>query len=131
MEDRVKVRYIYCYWLVVWVILYLSGIINISPWFSLACGILFTIVFLNSIPNINHNYIIICLIWHFILLMLVRCELDIHTIAFNIFIFSIYIIFLWLCNTSFNKIYFIEITQYYIDRPFSLSEYVKSIVYNV
>jgi hypothetical protein len=131
MEDRVKVRYIYCYWLVLWVILYLLGIFTISPWFSIACGILFTIIFLNSIKNINHNYIIVCLIWHFVLLMLVKCDLSIYTIAVNIIIFCLYLIFLWSSNTSFSQIYFIEITKYYENRPFSISNYIKSIIYNV
>ena len=131
MDERVKVRYIYCYWLVLWVILYLLGITNISPWFSLSIGILFTIVFLNSIPNINHNYISICLLWHFILLLSVKCDLSIYTISINILVFGIYLLFLWLSNTSFKQIYFVEITDYYKDKPFSLSKYVKSIIYNV
>ena len=130
-EIRIKVRYIYCYWLVLWVILYKIGIITISPSISLIAGIIFTIFFLNSIEDIDYRYIIICLFWHIVLLMLVKVDLSKKAIFYNIFIFTLYMFYLTLSGKSFQYIYFDKITEYYKGRPFSLKRYITNIIQNV
>ncbi len=130
-EIRIKVRYIYCYWLVLWVVLYKLGIITISPSISLIAGIIFTIFFLNSIEDIDYRYIIICLFWHIVLLMLVKVDLSKKAIFYNIFIFTLYMFYLALSDKSFQYIYFDKITKYYKGRSFSLKRYITNIIQNV
>tara|TARA_B100001758_G_C18384714_1_gene599372 strand:- start:1109 stop:1507 length:399 start_codon:yes stop_codon:yes gene_type:complete len=130
-EVRVKIRNIYCYWLVLWFILYKIGFISVSPWISLLTGIVFTFFFLLSIENIDYRYIIICLFWHIVLLLLVTKDTSSKAIFYNIFIFTLYMLFLHFTGKSFQNVYFKKITSYYNNREFSLSKYIKNIIQNM
>lgn len=129
--NRVKVRDIYCYWLILWVLLYNFNIISINPFPSLLLGLIFTIIFLNTIPNIDTRFIWICVFWHIVLLLMVDINYDKKTLLINILVFLIYILYLNFTNNSFYKVYFIDIVKYYKNRPFSLKKYISSIVSNI
>ena len=114
-----------------WVILYKLNLITVSPAVSLSIALPFTILFLNSIENIDIRYIFICVFWHILLLLLVKFDWSYPSILWNLGIFAVYLFFLDLSNTSFKEIYFTRINDYYHNRKFSLIKYVNSIINNM
>ena len=125
--------YLYCWWILIWFILFLFKIINASPFFSSLIATFFSyyIHFIGENRNkFNLELKIFIISIELLILFILFCKTNINNIIsdtfYNILIFSIYLAILFINNKSFYQIYFIDLVNQETEiHNFTMKKYIQ------
>ena len=123
-------KFIYCWWLALWGLLYYVDIITISPLFSWIIAATFTtivIIFLNKSKRFSITLKIILVAVECLILYLVytkKSHITQKDLMWNIVGFIIYFLFLHHNNLDFYKVYFKMLPSTYKD--ITASSYIQT-----
>ena len=131
----IPLRYIYCYWLWIWAILYYFNITKISPFITLIISTTFTIYNVligprGKVAPLSLRIAISIIELFFLILIGYKSnKISIKDIIYNILVFIIYLMYIKYNNLGFFEIYFKllpkttknkTIKQYVYDRLYNL-----------
>ena len=124
-------KFLYCWWILIWFILFIFNIIDISPFFSslIATLVSFYIHFLGKYKdvfnyNIKSSIVTIEFIILFILISLTNFSNSLRDAKYNLFIFVFYLFVLFINNKSFYQIYFVDLINN-SKKSYSMNKYLK------
>ena len=93
-----KKLFIFCFWLIIWVLFYKFGFVELSPYPLTVIATIFTfflLLFANKIPLQTALFVIF---WHVLLVYVVEEKWDKYTLALNLMVFIFYS-----CCINFNN----------------------------
>ena len=82
--------FIFCFWLILWVLLYKFGFVELSPYPLTVMATIFTfflVLFADKIPLQTALFVIF---WHILLVYVVEEKWDKYTLALNLMVFIFY-----------------------------------------
>ena len=127
--KKIPCYYIFCFWLVLWTILYKLNITKINPYFLNLVALLFSILFFLSKKNLDYGFIILNIYLHLILVIYIDENMSYKNIKYNLLVFLIYLYVLYLNNTDMISVYikiYNNLSKFEYGK-FSLTKYILHI----
>jgi hypothetical protein len=97
--------YIFCFWLIIWVLLFKFGFVELSPYPLTVIATVFTfflVLFANKIPIQTALFVIF---WHILLVFFLEEKWDKYTIALNLMVFIFYLCCINMNNETMYTVY--------------------------